>query len=51
MTGEPKLDMENAVYAQDEYGRPVVIIREQGKTNRMCGIEAHKVSSLFYFYI
>ncbi|KAI9092612.1 chaperonin Cpn60/TCP-1 family [Phlyctochytrium arcticum] len=32
----------DAVYAQDEYGRPVIILREQGKKSRIKGIEAQK---------
>ncbi|KAJ3052374.1 T-complex protein 1 subunit epsilon [Rhizophlyctis rosea] len=32
----------NAVYAQDEYGRPLIILREQGKTSRVQGLEAQK---------
>jgi hypothetical protein len=33
----------NAVYAQDEYGRPFIILREQQKKSRLSGIEAQKV--------
>lgn len=33
----------NAVYAQDEYGRPFIILREQQKKSRVSGIEAQKV--------
>ncbi|KAI8917110.1 chaperonin Cpn60/TCP-1 family [Powellomyces hirtus] len=32
----------NAVYATDEYGRPVIILREQGKKSRIRGIDAQK---------
>lgn len=32
----------NAVYATDEYGRPFIIIREQGKKTRLSGIDAMK---------
>ncbi|KAG0305769.1 T-complex protein 1 subunit epsilon [Dissophora globulifera] len=32
----------NAVYAQDEYGRPFIILREQQKKSRLSGIEAQK---------
>ncbi|KAI8824005.1 chaperonin Cpn60/TCP-1 family [Fimicolochytrium jonesii] len=32
----------DAVYATDEYGRPVIILREQGKKSRIRGIEAQK---------
>ncbi|GAA93759.1 uncharacterized protein L969DRAFT_43430 [Mixia osmundae IAM 14324] len=34
--------MENAVYTTDEYGRPFLIVREQGKKTRMHGVEAIK---------
>jgi hypothetical protein len=33
----------SAVYATDEYGRPVIIVREQQKKARMSGTEAIKV--------
>ncbi|KAJ3152404.1 T-complex protein 1 subunit epsilon [Geranomyces michiganensis] len=36
----------NAVYAQDEYGRPVIILREQAKKSRISGIEAQKAHIL-----
>ena len=36
------LDPGQAVYAQDEYGRPFIIVRDQGKT-RIKGLEAQKV--------
>lgn len=36
--------MENAVYAQDEYGRPFIIVRDQKKM-RIKGLEAQKVLS------
>ncbi|ORX55528.1 T-complex protein 1 subunit epsilon [Piromyces finnis] len=32
----------NAVYATDEYGRPFIIIREQGKKTRLTGLDAMK---------
>ncbi|KAJ3222937.1 T-complex protein 1 subunit epsilon [Clydaea vesicula] len=32
----------SAVYAQDEYGRPIIIVREGQKKQRVSGIEAHK---------
>ncbi|KAJ3089705.1 T-complex protein 1 subunit epsilon [Quaeritorhiza haematococci] len=32
----------NAVYATDEYGRPFIILREQGKKSRLSGLDAHK---------
>jgi hypothetical protein len=34
----------DAVYATDEYGRPYVIVRDQGKKSRLQGLEAQKVS-------
>jgi T-complex protein 1 subunit epsilon len=36
---------QNAVYAQDEYGRPFIIVRDQKKT-RMHGIQALKTHIL-----
>jgi T-complex protein 1 subunit epsilon len=39
------LDPGQAVYAQDEYGRPFIIVRDQGKT-RIKGLEAQKVKRL-----
>jgi len=38
------MDGMNAVYAQDEYGRPFIILREQQKKSRLSGIEAQKVT-------
>nr|KAJ3418918.1 T-complex protein 1 subunit epsilon [Polyrhizophydium stewartii] len=35
------MNASNAMYAQDEYGRPFIIIRDQGKT-RIKGLEAQK---------
>jgi T-complex protein 1 subunit epsilon len=35
----------NAVYAQDEYGRPFIIVRDQQKT-RLKGLQAQKVPLL-----
>ncbi|KAI9187970.1 T-complex protein 1 subunit epsilon [Blastocladiella emersonii ATCC 22665] len=35
-----------AVYAQDEYGRPFIIVREQGAKARLRGIEAQKAHIL-----
>ncbi|KAJ3280164.1 T-complex protein 1 subunit epsilon [Borealophlyctis nickersoniae] len=32
----------SAVYATDEYGRPFIIVREQGKKSRIQGIQAQK---------
>ena len=34
----------NAVYAQDEYGRPFIIVRDQAKS-RVKGLDAQKVPS------
>ncbi|RCK67526.1 T-complex protein 1 subunit epsilon [Candida viswanathii] len=36
------LDMSNAIVAQDEMGRPFIIVRDQGKKQRKHGIEATK---------
>ncbi|GMM37381.1 chaperonin-containing T-complex subunit [Saccharomycopsis crataegensis] len=36
------LDMSNAIVAQDEMGRPFIIVRDQGKKQRSHGIEATK---------
>lgn len=36
------IDPGSAVYAQDEYGRPFIIVRDQQKT-RIKGLEAQKV--------
>eukprot|EP00456_Euglypha_rotunda_P028059 TRINITY_DN2231_c0_g1_i6.p1 TRINITY_DN2231_c0_g1~~TRINITY_DN2231_c0_g1_i6.p1 ORF type:complete len:146 (-),score=30.52 TRINITY_DN2231_c0_g1_i6:30-467(-) len=38
--------MENAQMAFDQYGRPFLILRDQGKTKRLKGIEAHKANIL-----
>ena len=35
-------DMSNAIVAQDEMGRPFIIVRDQGKKQRKHGIEATK---------
>lgn len=40
MTGMP--DMSNAIVAQDETGRPFIIVRDQGKKQRKHGLEATK---------
>lgn len=40
MQGMP--DMSNAIVAQDEMGRPFIIVRDQGKKQRKHGIEATK---------
>jgi hypothetical protein len=37
-----QIDPENVAYAQDEYGRPFIIVRDQKKT-RIKGLEAQKV--------
>ncbi|KAK9463977.1 chaperonin Cpn60/TCP-1 family [Lipomyces oligophaga] len=37
-----QLDMSNAIVAQDEMGRPFIIVRDQGKKKRTHGIEAVK---------
>ena len=39
MQGQPE-----AVYATDEYGRPYVIVRDQGKKSRIKGLDAQKVT-------
>ena len=44
----PKKKTMSAIYTQDEYGRPVIILREQEKKSRLRGIEAHKV---FQFHV
>lgn len=36
------LDMANAIVAQDEMGRPFIIVRDQGKKQRSHGLEATK---------
>jgi hypothetical protein len=36
------------VYAQDEYGRPFIIVREQGARQRLKGLEAQKVSCIWW---
>lgn len=33
----------DALYASDEFGRPLIILKEQEKKARLRGIEAHKV--------
>ncbi|CCE80469.1 Piso0_003586 [Millerozyma farinosa CBS 7064] len=40
MNGMP--DMSNAIVAQDEMGRPFIIVRDQGKKQRKHGLEATK---------
>ncbi|CAN6609955.1 T-complex protein 1 subunit epsilon [Trichomonascus vanleenenianus] len=39
-------DMSNAIVAQDEMGRPFIIVRDQGKKRRQHGIEAVKSNIL-----
>ncbi|ORZ32917.1 chaperonin Cpn60/TCP-1 family [Catenaria anguillulae PL171] len=39
MSGRPQ---HQAVYAQDEYGRPFIIVREQASKSRLRGLEAQK---------
>lgn len=36
------MDLENAVVAQDDMGRPFILVRDQGKKKRIQGIEAIK---------
>ncbi|KAJ2924308.1 hypothetical protein H1R20_g12786, partial [Candolleomyces eurysporus] len=38
----PSIDPNSAVYTTDEYGRPFIILREQGRKTRLNGIEAIK---------
>ncbi|EFI27869.1 T-complex protein 1 epsilon subunit [Coprinopsis cinerea okayama7 len=38
----PVIDPNSAVYTTDEYGRPFIILREQGKKTRTHGLEAIK---------
>jgi len=40
------IDYENAQVAFDEGGRPFIILRDQGKTKRLRGLEAHKANIL-----
>jgi len=40
------IDYENAQLSFDENGQPFIILREQDKTNRLKGIEAHKANIL-----
>lgn len=42
MAAPPMPDMSNAIVAQDEMGRPFIIVRDQGKKQRKHGIEATK---------
>ena len=44
------IDPGQAVYAQDEYGRPFIIVRDQQKT-RIKGLEAQKVFSFWFSHI
>ncbi|KNE65436.1 T-complex protein 1 subunit epsilon [Allomyces macrogynus ATCC 38327] len=43
MAGKPQ---HQAVYAMDEYGRPFIIVREQGSQSRLKGIDAQKAHIL-----
>ena len=43
------MDPNNVAYAQDEYGRPFIIIRDQ-KKQRIKGLEAQKVALLTVSY-
>ncbi|TFK27500.1 T-complex protein 1 epsilon subunit [Coprinopsis marcescibilis] len=38
----PQIDPNSAVYTTDEYGRPFIILREQGRKTRTHGLEAIK---------
>lgn len=40
------IDYDNAQVAFDESGRPFIILRDQGKTKRLRGLEAHKANIL-----
>lgn len=40
------IDYDNAQVAFDEGGRPFIILRDQGKTKRLRGLEAHKANIL-----
>ncbi|CAH2355368.1 T-complex protein 1 subunit epsilon [[Candida] railenensis] len=42
MQGMPMPDLSNAIVAQDEMGRPFIIVRDQGKKTRKHGLEATK---------
>ena len=42
MAAQGMPDMSNAIVAQDEMGRPFIIVRDQGKKQRKHGIEATK---------
>jgi T-complex protein 1 subunit epsilon len=37
------VSQEDVMYTTDEYGRPYVIVRDQGKKARIRGLEAQKV--------
>lgn len=39
----------SAIYAQDEYGRPFIIVREGEKKQRIHGLEAQKVFLLMIY--
>ena len=44
--GMGNVNMDDAQVAFDESGRPFIILRDQGKTNRLRGIDAHKSNIL-----
>ena len=46
MDDNSNIDYENAQVAFDEGGRPFIILRDQGKTKRLRGMEAHKANIL-----
>lgn len=46
MQGMPNVNMDDAQVAFDESGRPFIILRDQGKTKRLRGINAHKSNIL-----
>jgi hypothetical protein len=49
MTVNPNNNNLDAVYTTDEYGRPYVIVRDQGKKSRVSGLEAQKV--IFFVFL
>ena len=46
MDDNSNIDYENAQVAFDEGWRPFIILRDQGKTKRLRGMEAHKANIL-----
>lgn len=44
--GGMNIDMNSAQMIYDEYGRPFILLRDQDKTNRVKGLEAHKANIL-----